>query len=238
MSDDSDDDAPPVASSLSSSRAAHLAREAAAPKSKKAIREGERAATKKRQSVVTKGLRGDDYLPDEILSQLPSGPTIGQARRAADAAGADEQRSKKKQKNAAAASGARQQQSKAPPAPDGLPRVVKKSTTVEVAVLPSDPSGVRLHAPVRADVADFMQQQLYGGDRHKRVPAATLSSLKASGGRFGAASNFATVPAAPPPPGGFGSKRKKKRKAASGGDATGSFSTLERMAAKIMRKGK
>ena len=119
-----------------------------------------------------------------------------------------------------------------------MPRVVKKSTTVEVAVLPSDPSGVRLHAPVRADVADFMQQQLYGGDRHKRVPAATLSSLKASGGRFGAASNFATVPAAPPPPGGFGSKRKKKRKAASGGDATGSFSTLERMAAKIMRKGK
>ena len=97
MSDDSDDDAPPVASSLSSSRAAHLAREAAAPRSKKAIREGERAATKKRQSVVTKGLRGDDYLPDEILSQLPSGPTIGQARRAADTAGADEQPSKKKQ---------------------------------------------------------------------------------------------------------------------------------------------
>ena len=51
----------------------------------------------------------------------------------------------------------------------------------------------RLHAPVKLDAKAFLQQQLYG-DRHKRVAAATLASQRASGGRFGAATNFATVP--------------------------------------------
>ena len=96
----------------------------------------------------------------------------------------------------------------------------------------SGPQQPRVHAPVRADVRDFLQQQLYG-DRLRRVPAATLSSMKASGGRFGAASNFASVPLAPPAQPAGGKKRGKRKRGAA---APTGRSTLEQMAAKIMRR--
>ena len=81
-----------------------------------------------------------------------------------------------------------------------------------------------------------MEQQLYG-NRHRRMHAATLASLKPSGGRFSAASNFATATPQPPAPD-IGGKRKKRKKAGASPakDASANFSSLERMAAKIMKK--
>jgi len=113
---------------------------------------------------------------------------------------------------------------------------VRETDTVEVAVL-DDTRGPRLHAVVRDDVREFMQRQLYG-DRNRRAPAATLSSLKPTGGRFGPASNFATVPAAPPGEAYASAKKKKKKKASGQGAAAGGYSSLERMAAKIMQQGR
>ena len=87
-----------------------------------------------------------------------------------------------------------------------------------------------------------MNEQLYGSGRVKRVPAATLDSLKATGGRFGAASNFATVPA--PLQSDIDKERKERQKKKArqqqpkqmGGK--GGFTSLEKMAAQIMRRGK
>ena len=81
-----------------------------------------------------------------------------------------------------------------------------------------------------------MQQQLYGSGRHQRVAAATLSALKPSGGRYGAASNFASV-AAPPASDAEG-QRKKKRKRSSPEAGGKQFSSLEKMAAQIMRRNR
>ena len=83
---------------------------------------------------------------------------------------------------------------------------------------------------LKATIA-FLQQQLYG-DRHKRVPAATLASQRPSGGHFGAASNFATVKLEAKPQG----VAKKGRRARADKAVVAGTSTLEQMAARIMRK--
>jgi len=185
-------------------------------------------ATKKKRSLVTAGLRGDDYLPPELLEQLPA--TTSSAAPAEPA-------KKQKPSRAEAKAAAIRTQPREREQHDGLPRTVQTANTVEVAVISGAGGGPRLHAPVQSDVRAFMEQQLYS-DRHRRAPAATLSSLRPSGGaRFGAASNFATAVPLPPNPD-LGSKRKKRRKggAPPAKEMAGSFSTLERMAAKIMQK--
>ena len=181
----------------------------------------------KKRALVTAGLRDDDYLPPELLSQLP----------AASSAPATEQQAqpeKRRPSKSEARAAARRAQPREPERRDGLPRTVQKSSTVEVALLPAEGAigEPRLHAPVKTDVRDFMQQQLYGG-RTRRAPAATLASLRPAGGKFGAASNFATVPVQPLVQGGG---KKRKRKAATRVVASGSHSTLERMAERIMRR--
>ena len=97
--------------------------------------------------------------------------------------------------------------------------------------------GPRMHAPVKQDVRDFMQQQLYGAGRHQRVAAATLSALKPSGGRYGAASNFASV-AAPPPSSDANGGSAKKRKRGAAGNGGKQLSSLEKMAAQIMARNR
>ena len=192
----------------------------------RSIKEAQKAAKKKQQQLVTAGLRGDDYLPPEVLSQLP--PTQLSA-----AGASSEQQGAPKRTKAQLKADARRRDAEAhaPVADDGMPRVVRRSSTVEIAILPDGGRQPRLHAPVKSDAKAFLQQQLFGS-RHQRVSAATLSSLKPTGGRFGAASNFATVPldkAAPTIR--KGKKGKGRDKAVVGGT-----STLEQMAARIMRK--
>lgn len=181
---------------------------------------------------MTAGLRGDDYLPPEVLNQLPSAPAPPPH---AEANG-ETTSLRKSNKKAAAERRARAAAAAAPR--DGMPRVVRKVENVEIAVLPAEGAvrqHPRIHAPVKANVRDFLQQQLHG-DRHRRVPAATQQSLKPSSGRYGAASNFASVPlSAPSSAQGEGDSKRKKRRA-SETPAVGGYSTLERMAAKIMRK--
>ena len=142
MSDDSDDDAPPVATSLNSSRAAALAREKAAPtrvrcaqKDRMAslcacaklfvfcalvcsLREGAKAAEKKKRSVVTAGLRGDDYLPPELLDQLPSTTT---------APAQPDEPQKKRPTRAEAKAAAKRARPHEPEPRDGLPITVQKA---------------------------------------------------------------------------------------------------------------
>ena len=186
------------------------------------IKEAQKAAQKKQQQLVTAGLRGDDYLPPELLSQLP----------ATQPSAAGEQGAPKRTK-AQLKADARRRDAEAHDAvaDEGLPRVLRRSSTVEVAILPEGGRQPRLHAPIKSDAKAFLQQQLFGS-RHQRVSAATLSSLKPAGGRFGAASNFAIVPLDKATQTiRKGKKGKEREKAVVGGT-----STLEQMAARIMRK--
>ncbi len=119
----------------------------------------------------------------------------------------------------------------------GMPTMVHGTANVKVAVLPRD-EGPRLQAPARADLSDFVQQHLYGG-RHDRRSALTQASLKPKGPNgFGAAINFARAPLDPV----VKKARKGKRERKEGGPAPGGgfvgerASTLEQMAARIMRK--
>ena len=193
----------------------------------RSIREGEKAAMKKKRSVVTAGLRGDDYLPAEVLDHLPTATATTEPA---------EVPAKAKPSRAEARAAAKRKEPREQESRDGLPRTIQKSSTVEVAVLPDD-SSVRLHAPVSSDVRNFMQKQLYG-DRHRRAPAATIASLRPSGGRFGAASNFATATASALQPESKGGRKKRKSAGADTTKVAGSYSTLERMAARIMQKNK
>ena len=192
------------------------------------LRDGEKAAVQKKRALVTAGLRDDDYLPPELLSQLPAASSATAQQQA--------QPEKRRPTKAEQRAAARRAQPREPQQRDGLPRTVQKSSTVEVAVLPSEGTvgQPRLHAPVKTDVRDFMQQQLYGRGI-RRAPAATLASLRPAGGKCAPASNFATVPVDPLAQ--IGGK-KRKRKATKTVDATGSHSTLERMAERIMRRNK
>ena len=225
MSDCSDDDAPPEVTSLRASRAVAIARDRVAP-TRESVRDGQKAAEKRKQGLVTAGLRGDDYLPPEVLSQLsqaPAQPAVAVA--AADSARVAVRPSARDRRRAAAVE-------RVAEPPTGLPRVVRKlGGTVDVAVLDGangKAAQPRTHAPVRADVRDFVRKQLYG-NRVQRAPAATLASLKPAGGRFGPASNFATVaPAAAEQP--SGKKRKRSSPEVAG------HSTLEQMAARLMNR--
>ena len=229
---DSDDEAP-VAISLSAARKGALKREADAP-SVVAAKAAQKAAEKKQQGIVTANLRGDDYLPPEILSQLPTAPLRREPEPSIEPAN-----SRKRARSADAATPKLLE--KPVQAPTGLPRVVNKFDTVEIAVIDGvEPSRPRLHAPVSAGVRDFMQQQLYG-KRISRAPAATLSSLKAAGGRFGPASNFASsklAAADPVQPARKGRQARQRGNNAQTVNSAGQHSSLEQMAAKIMRKAK
>jgi hypothetical protein len=112
---------------------------------------------------------------------------------------------------------------------------LRRRGTVEAAVLDGDASQPRLKAPVTTDVQAFLQKHLYS-DRLQRMPAATQASLKASGGKFGAAVNFSSAPTRAGASIQIGKQRKKKRKPESKALAGGGHSTLEQMAAKIMRR--
>ena len=197
----------------------------------RSAREEMRAASKKKRSLVTADLRGDDYLPPELLSQLPATSAI-EAEATEDA---ERPRRPSKAAKAAAKAAERRAQPREPEVHDGLPKVVQKSSNVEVALLPGGADGgPRLHAPVTSDAKDFMRKQLYG-ERQERRPAASIASLKPSGGRaFGAASNFATAVAAPAAA--SSRKGKKRKKGGVTKEVTGAYSTLERMAAKLMRR--
>ena len=187
----------------------------------------EKIATKKKQSVITASLRGDDYLAPELLEQLPATTSSAAALPAEPA--------KKKPSRAEAKAAAIRKRPREPEQHDGLPRAMQRAETVEVAVLDSTHGGPRLHAPVQSGVRQFMDQQLFGS-RHRRVPAATLSSLRPSGSaRFSAASNFATAVALPPNPD-IGVKRKKRKKGGDSPTKMAGMSMLERMAAQIMKK--
>ena len=237
--DDSDDEAP-VAIRVSEARDIALAREATRPTREQA-RASQKAAQRKLKGVVTADLRGDDYLPSEVLEQLP--PAVATASRheaearmlhPAKSSSSGDIGSKRTRRTAAVAVTS---DTSAPP-PDGLPHVIKSTGTVEVAVL-DDKGGPRLHAPVRSSVRTFMQEQLYG-DRNRRAPAATLSSLKPTRGRFGPASNFAAVPFDAGAAASSIKKKGKKGKKGQGGKAGGStgFSSLEKMAAQIMARSR
>lgn len=198
--------------------------------------QGQKAAKRKQQNLVTASLRGDDYLPPEVLSQLPTGASKP-ASSSADGAEGSKRMTKAEAKAAARRAEAEYHAKQSSAHDEGLPKVIRKSDRVEVAVLPeagaSSGRHTRLHAPVKLDAKAFLQQQLYG-DRHKRVAAATLASQRASGGRFGAATNFATVPLEAKPK---GVTKKGKR---GGGDkpTMAGHSTLEQLAARIMRKNR
>lgn len=226
----------------------------------RSVRDGRKAAAQEQKRLVTAGLRGEDYLPPEVLNQLPPPSAISTSASRSDPAPTRAER-RAAERRAKHLERVREPQ-------DGLPQVVQKSyaiprrcgpssdgpdvllsraslcshcrETVEVAVLPASSrvAQPRMHAPVRDDVKDFLQNQLYGG-RHKRVPAATLSSLKASGGKkFTAASNFASVPLSPQQE---EPARKKRKRNGVGGSSAGEIpgrSTLEQMAARIMRRGR
>lgn len=186
-------------------------------------------AEKERRSLVTADLRGPDYLPPELLSQLPP-PSQAESLPDTAAAASESKRDKKRRARAEF------EEDEWRDAHDGLPKVVNSSANVRVAILEGRGGAPRTQAPARAELRAFMEQQLYG-KRHKRGSAVTHASLKAKGnGRFGPAANFATVPLAPKP------ERKKGKKAAAaagggaGGFAGGRASTLEQMAARIMRK--
>lgn len=209
----------------------------------RSVIEAQKAAKKKQQTMVTAGLRGDDYLPPEVLSHLPSGTAqpSGASSSAADEAAGGKRLTKAEAKAAARRAEAEEVAKRRQPNEEaGLPRVVRKGQgQVEVAVLPPDEGGVggakaaRMHAPIKQDARAFLQQQLYG-QRHTRVSAATLASQRASGGRFGAASNFATVPLDQAKP--LGVAKKGKRKGGKDKPVVAGHSTLEQMAAAIMRK--
>lgn len=224
-SDSSSEDEAPVAIGFGKARDAAMVRAALARETAKAGGKGQRAAEKARRSAVTADIRsGTDYLPPEVLEQLPAaeaGPSSSEAP--------EPSRSAAKRARKAAAREAREREAR-----DGMPRVVRQSDDghVDVAVLASD-DGPRTQAPTRSDLRAFVDKQLYGG-RNKRAPAATIASLKVSHGRFGAASNFATAPLQPKPDGGAGRAKRKQRDA----PTAGTTSTLEQMAARIMRKGK
>lgn len=95
-------------------------------------------------------------------------------------------------------------------------------------------NGPRLHAPVQTDARAFMDKMLYG-NRHRRAPAATLAALRPSGATRGAAaSNFATATGPSGPPADLFKKKKKKK--APEQQQPGTYSSLEKMAAAIMRK--
>jgi hypothetical protein len=205
----------------------------------RSVIQAQKAAKRKQQTMVTAGLRGDDYLPPEILSNLPSGtaqPSGGSSSAAGEAAGG-KRLTKAEAKAAARRQEAEELAKRREPHQLGLPRVVRKGETVEVAVLPPTEGGVggmraaRLQAPIKQDARAFLQQQLYG-QRHTRVSAATLASQRPASGRFGAASNFATVPLDAKPTGVTkkGKQRGKEKPRLAG------TSTLEQMAAAIMRK--
>ena len=229
--DESSDDEAPVAVGVSEAREAHEAREATRPTRENA-RMSQMRAEKKLKGLVTAGLRGDDYLPPEVLDQLPRGPSGQRAEGADESTRLSSKRAKRAA--AAAAEAAAAAASSSRELPTGLPRVVSTTDTVDVAVLDGK-GGPRLHAPVRTDVRSFMEKQLYG-ERNKRVPAATLASLKPSGRRFGPASNFASVPLAPAS--GVTKKKKKGKVGGGGGGGGAGYSSLERMAAAIMNKSK
>lgn len=235
--DASSDDEAPVAIRVSEARDIALAREATRPTREQA-RASQKAAQRKLKGVITADLRGDDYLPSEVLEQLP--PAVATASRheaeartlhPAKSSSSGGISSKRARRTAAVAATSDR-------CPDGLPHVIKSTGSVEVAVL-DDKGGPRLHAPVRSSVRTFMQEQLYG-DRNRRAPAATLSSLKPTGGRFGPASNFAAVPFDAGAAASSIKKKGKKGKKGQGGKAGGStgFSSLEKMAAQIMARSR
>lgn len=228
--DDDDDDAPPMAVSTRSSRANALADALVAPTDRE-VRENQLAAQKRQRSLITSDLRGADYLPPDVLAKLPE----------ADSAPGKPDAPAHPKRTRPTASSTKQERPRVQAAPSGVPRVVRKGGNLEVAVLDdgSSTSRVRLHAPIQASVRDFMQQQLYG-DRVRRAPAATLESLKPRGGKFGPASNFSSVHMSRTESnlqgrkGSSGQKRKRANAARDEG-GSGGFSTLEKMAARIMR---
>ena len=229
-SDDDDDDAPPMAVSTRTSRASALADAMVAP-TDRAVRENQRAAQLRQRSLVTSDLRGADYLPPDVLAKLPEAVSAP-AKADAPAQG----------RSARPTASAKQEQPRPQSAPSGIPRVVRKGGNLEVAVLDGDSSNsrVRIHAPVQASVRDFMQQHLYG-DRVRRAPAATLESLKPRGGKFGPASNFSSdrlsrTDSETQNRKSASGRKRKRIEGANDGAGRGGFSTLEKMAARIMRR--
>lgn len=228
MAESDDDDAPPVATSSKRSRNEAVAVDAEAP-TRQSIARAQREARKKQQRLVTEGLRDDDYLPPEILSQLP-------ATSAARGAGSGTGEAALKQSRTESKAAKRRGETGKVQANDGLPKVVQRVNTVEVAVLPeAGMRGARLHAPIKADAKAFLQEQLFGS-RHQRVSASTLSSMKPTGGRFGAASNFATVPLEHQKETPGAHKKGSSKRKGSATELMAGRSTLEQMAARIMRK--
>ena len=86
------------------------------------IKAGEKAALKKKRNVVTADLRGDDYLPADILEQLPSSSAPARSDREAG------EPARKRQTKAEAKAAARREQAAAEVDPhDGMPRAIQKS---------------------------------------------------------------------------------------------------------------
>ena len=103
------------------------------------VREAQKAAQKKQQDTISAHVRGDDgFLPDDILNSLPTStaamPAVGEAD-AVDMYSRAVQKAKAKARAKAEAAAA-----KVAPR-DGLPKVITRSGTVEVAVLPSEGAG-------------------------------------------------------------------------------------------------
>lgn len=235
--DDSDDGDAPVAMGIEEARKAALAREADQP-SQQSVRDGQKAAQQQKQKLVTASLRGEDYLPTDILDQLPE--TSASPAKIPPKVDSSASQTRKKRSLESSESAARPDSRVAFP---GLPRVVRDSGPVAIAVVEHGGSscghaGPRLHAPVRADIRDFLNEQLYG-TRNRRAPTATIASLKPSRGRFGPASNFVTVPVVPNEEISKAKKRKTSNEGRSSSHrALAGHSTLEKLAAKIMGRKK
>jgi hypothetical protein len=83
------------------------------------VREQQRAQEKQKRSLISADLRGDDYLPPEVLSQLPSKPL-------APARAAQQQQQPHKEKAAATHSKAQKPRAAEDPLSFGMPRVLRK----------------------------------------------------------------------------------------------------------------
>ena len=179
---DSDSDEAPQAISTTSGRAQVASRTA---KPTLTLKQSQKEAKAKQTQLVTNDLRGDDYLPPELLQQVEV-PAAAATSVAQDAPKREKRKRERRQT---------ERDERPKPVNDGLPQVVREEGTVRIAVLKS---GGLSQAPVKGGLEDFMQKHLYGG-RVQRAPAASLSSMKAQRGRFGAASNFATAHFDPAP---------------------------------------
>mmetsp|Transcript_69080 Transcript_69080/g.114823 ORF Transcript_69080/g.114823 Transcript_69080/m.114823 type:complete len:232 (+) Transcript_69080:81-776(+) len=226
-----DDDTPPELMTLSSSRDSALKRRSL---EQQASTRSSKQRSRKKRAQAPGAPAAADQLPEALLLQLP--PMNQQAEKSKESVQTAPSRPLKRKSSRASANGAKAPKhvSKSKPM-TGLPDVVRRRKNVSWAVLPTSGSQ---QAPVQAALRDFVRKQLYHSGI-RRDDATTLASLRPTGdssGRYAAPPNFASVPLEVRKGKRGKATRRKKRRAKI--ITSTSMTALDRMAAKLMNRGK